>query len=180
MIRAVPNDNPVTAPVAAFTVATAMLPLLHVPPEGVLVSVSVGVAPIHAISVLPVIDTGTVGVGLTVTTVVVKHGPTVYVIVAVFAGAAGDDIPVTTPVADIVATAGLLLLHTPPALALASAVVVPTHIVGVPVIADTAADAFTVAVAVTEHVTPVIVAVAVYTIDDVGAAYTVLVIVPAI
>jgi hypothetical protein len=72
-----------------------------------------------------------------------------------------------------------LLLHVPPELRLASAVVAPTHTVGVPVIGNTAALAFTVAVETTVQETPGIVAVAVYTVVVVGAAYTVLTNVPA-
>jgi hypothetical protein len=88
--------------------------------------------------------------------------------------------PDTTPPADTEATPDALLLQVPAGLALASAVVLPTHTVGVPVIGSTEALAFTVAVDVTEQDTPDIVAVAVYIVVDAGPAYTVLVIVPAI
>jgi hypothetical protein len=44
----------------------------------------------------------------------------------------------TVPVVLIVATDGLVLLHTPPSVASDKAVVYPLHIVGVPVIADNA------------------------------------------
>ena len=47
------------------------------------------------------------------------------------------EIPVTTPVVLTVATAGNELLHVPPAVASARAVVLPAHTAGVPVIAAT-------------------------------------------
>ena len=43
--------------------------------------------------------------------------------------------PVTTPVPEIVALEGLLLLHVPPEVASASVVVKPSHTLAVPVIA---------------------------------------------
>ena len=58
--------------------------------------------------------------------------------------------PVTTP-PDTVATAGSLVVHTPPGLRLDNVVVLPTHTVGVPVIGNTDALTFTVAVAVVEQ-----------------------------
>ena len=54
--------------------------------------------------------------------------------------------PVTTPVALIVATAGLALVQVPPGLELLRAVVDPTHTLSVPVIA--AGKGLTVTVAV--------------------------------
>ena len=54
--------------------------------------------------------------------------------------------PLTTPLVLTVPTAVLLLLHVPPVVALASAVVLPTHTLEVPVIGVTP---FTVTVALT-------------------------------
>jgi hypothetical protein len=45
-------------------------------------------------------------------------------------------IPVTSPVLLIVATAGSPLIHTPPASELVNVVVVPEHILAMPLIAD--------------------------------------------
>lgn len=56
-------------------------------------------------------------------------------IVAVFAGAAGDDTPVTMPVLDpTVATAVLLLLQLPPDTEFDKFVVEPRHAINIPVI----------------------------------------------
>ena len=55
--------------------------------------------------------------------------------------------PVTTPPAVMVATAGVALLHVPPAVALLSVVVEPTHTLVTPVI--TAGSGLTVTVVVT-------------------------------
>ena len=61
-----------------------------------------------------------------------------------------EAMPFTTPVADTVAIAVLLELHTPPVVASAKVVVLPGHTVSVPVIAATVvgADTATVCVAV--------------------------------
>ena len=56
--------------------------------------------------------------------------------------------PVTTPVEDTVATAGLDDVHAPPAVAEANCVVEPAHTVVAPVIAATVGFTFTVIVAV--------------------------------
>lgn len=66
VIGATPADAPVTTPVVLPTVATAVLPLTHVPaPEA---SDSVVVVPVHK-AVLPLIAEG---IGLTVATTVAK------------------------------------------------------------------------------------------------------------
>ena len=84
------------------------------------------------------------GVGLTVTVVVTDElhpfAVTVYVIVVLPAAT-----PVTTPVdASTVAVAVLLDVQTPPAVALVSAVVEPTHTPVVPLIAATVGSGLTV------------------------------------
>src|SRR5665647_2384158 len=88
----------------------------------------------------------TAGNGLTVTVAVTKHPVgKVYDITDV-----PPDTPVTTPVpATTVATAGVALLHVPPAVASANVVVKPTHTFVVPVI--TAGKGLTVTVVVTKH-----------------------------
>ena len=60
--------------------------------------------------------------------------------------------PVTTPPAVIVATAGVALLHVPPAVALLNVVVEPAHTLVIPVIA--AGNGLTVTVVVTTHPVP--------------------------
>jgi hypothetical protein len=113
----VPATIPVTTPVAAFTGATVTLLLLHVPP--VVALLNAVVKPTQTLSV-PLIAAGN---PLTVTTAfMVQPVGNVYTIVAVPTAA-----PVTTPVALTGATDALLLLHVPPAVALLSAVVEPTH-----------------------------------------------------
>ena len=56
--------------------------------------------------------------------------------------------PVTTPVVLILATAALLLLHTPPVVASVRVEVAPMHIVVVPLMAATLGEGLTVIVAV--------------------------------
>lgn len=160
---------PVTTPEVGSTEAVPGEALDHDPPAGVLFSVVV--LPRHT-SALPVILPGN---GYTVTVVVAKHKPTVYVIVAVLAVPTAP--PVTTPIDDTEAVDGALLLQIPPGLRLDNAVVEPAHTVGVPVIGNTAALTFTVAVDVVEQDPNV--AITVYTVVAPGAAYTVFVGVPA-
>jgi hypothetical protein len=122
----VPASIPLTNPLDEPIVATAVVPLTHVPPEGM--PVKVPDVPIHIDS-----DPVIMGVGFTVTTAVVVQPAGVYenVIVAVSAV-----IPVTMPVvAPTTATVVLLLLHVPPDVASLSVVVAPTHKVRTPVIA---------------------------------------------
>ena len=160
---------PVTTPVVGSTEAVPGEELDHEPPAGVLFSVVV--LPRHT-KALPVILPGK---GYTVTVVVAKHRPTVYVIVAVLA--VPTEPPVTTPLDDTDAVVGALLLQIPDGLRLDKAVVEPAHTVGVPVIGNTAALTFTVAVEVVEQEPKV--AITVYTVVVAGAAYTVFVGVPA-
>ena len=63
-MSAVPDDTPVTTPVAPTTVATLVVPLVHVPP--VVPSVNVIVAPAQNAVEAGIVD----GVVLTVTTAV--------------------------------------------------------------------------------------------------------------
>jgi hypothetical protein len=104
--------------------------IAQTPPAGVLFSVVV--EPTH-VAIEPVIG---VGSGFTVTVAIrIQPVPSVYVIVTVLAGAAGDDIPFTTPLLDpIVAIPVAPLVHTPPAGAPFSVVVLFTHTEAVPVI----------------------------------------------
>lgn len=67
MITEFPADTPVTTPVVLPTVATPVVPLVHVPVVGV--ELSVVVSPVQTDNV-PVID---VGIGFTVTTVVAEQ-----------------------------------------------------------------------------------------------------------
>jgi hypothetical protein len=64
------------------------------------------------------------------------------------------DTPVTTPPADIVAAAVLLLVHTPPDVASVKVIVFPTHTPSSPPIAATAGGGFTVTLAVTDETHP--------------------------
>ena len=133
VIVAVPAATPVTTPVEASTVATA-LDDDQTPP--VVALVNVVAEPAHT-SVVPLIA-ATTGRALTVTACVTKLVQPfafvmVYVIVAVPA-----ETPLTTPVeASTVAVAVFELVQTPPAGVLASVVVAPAHTLVVPVIAVT-------------------------------------------
>ena len=118
--------------------------LLQVPPGGVDDNVVVEFS--HTV-VPPVITPGRL---FTVTVSVSKQPLAVmYEIVVVPAA-----IPVTTPAASIVPAAGLLLLHVPPAVVLASAVVWPMQTVGVPVMI--AGEAITVTTTDAEHPVPIV------------------------
>src|SRR5580704_13128122 len=98
----VPTNIPMTTPVA-FTVATAVVPLLHVPP--VAASERAVVVPKH-IPILPVIA----DIGFTVIILVTAQpAPKEYIIVAV-----PDDKPVTLRPASTPAIPPLAELHTPP------------------------------------------------------------------
>ena len=66
------------------------------------------------------------------------------------------DTPVTTPLLLTVATAVLLLLHTPPTVALLKVVVDPTHALAVPVIGLTVGYAYTVNTCVTVVLQPLL------------------------
>jgi hypothetical protein len=127
-----------TIPVPAPTVATAVLLLVHVPPVGV--DASVDVLPKQ----IPVVPVMAVGIAFTVTTAVLKQPvvANVWVMVAV---------PAPTPLAVVVAavpetvtTPVLLLVHAPVPVEV-SVVLLPSHIVVVPVMfAGTASTVATV------------------------------------
>jgi hypothetical protein len=120
----VPDAMPVTMP-AASIVAIAGVPLVHVPPVVVLLSV---VVRLWQTASVPVIAAGS---GLTVTGVVVMQPvASVYVIFTTPA-----DAPVITPPVLAVAIEPSALAHVPPVVAELRFVVSPTQIVGVPVIA---------------------------------------------
>ena len=99
----VPADTPETTP-AEETVATALLLLVHVPPNGV--ADNAEVAPEHNDSE-PVIDAGA---PVTVTTALVVQPAALYIIVAV-PGATANTIPVAEPT---LATARLPDAQVPP------------------------------------------------------------------
>ena len=132
-----------------FTVATAGVADVHVPPD--VVFVKLVVEPIHALVVPPI--AANTGSGLTVITelTLVLHPlvVTVYVMVLV-----PELTPVTTPLALTVATAVLLDVHTPKAVALVKVVVEPAHTVVDPVIDATTGNALIVTVVVTELIQP--------------------------
>jgi hypothetical protein len=141
----VPAVIDVTTPVPAPIVAIAGEALDQTPPGVVLESVVL--FPLQTASV-PV--TGATAVGaLTVTIVVAALVPqalvTLYEMVLV-----PLVMPVTTPVeAPMVATAGVVLDHTPPGVALLRVPGVPTHTIPLPVIGAGAGVAITVTTAVT-------------------------------
>jgi hypothetical protein len=122
VISDVPAVSPVTSPVAGSTVATAGIALDHTPPAVVLVHVSV--LPIHKVDI-PVIVWAIGAVIVTVCVAVLTQPPTVteYIISDV-----PEVTPVTNPVAgSTVATAGVALDHTPPAVVLVQVSVLPIH-----------------------------------------------------
>ena len=112
-------------PDAGVTVATAVVPLVHVPPAPLLREI---VEPTHTF-VTPVIAAGS---GCTTSiALMLQPVPRVYVITVV-PGTSADTMPVEDP---IVAMVVLPLLHVPPG-ALLNVVVNPTHTPRDPVIAD--------------------------------------------
>ena len=127
MIVAVPPVTPQTLPVEEPTVAILVLLLLHVPPDGL--ELSVLQTPLH-IDAVPVIAAG---VALTVTVAVAdadeEQADTEYVITVV-PGATEVTIPEVDP---IVATDVLLLLHVPPAVpvGLVKVILAPVPHIGV-------------------------------------------------
>ena len=160
VIVVVPPATAFTTPVDGLIVATAGLELDHVPPGVASVNV---VVPAWQTVKVPAIGPG---VGTIFTVVVVEHPPPiVYVIIAV-----PPDTPVITPELEpIVATAVLLLAHVPPAERLDKVLVVPEHMVVVPVIGFTKPANVTVIGTVTvDPVQAVEVAVAVYVVVTVG------------
>lgn len=120
----VPAPMPVTIPDEAPTVATAVVPLTHVPPGDALLSVVVDPAQTDSVPVIAG------GAGLTVTTVVRTHpGVLVYEIVAVPA-ATPVSMPVVSP---MVAMPGAAEAHVPPVVGSESVLVPPTQTTVVPV-----------------------------------------------
>ena len=138
---AVPEDTPVTIPVAISIYAMAVLLLLHNPPPA---SVKVVVAPTHTWA-LPEIAGGN---GLTVTIVVAIHPVGNKKVMIVVPG----DMAVTTPVAEpTVATVGDPELQVPPPPS-DNVVVWPGHTKVIPVIAP--GNGSTVTVVVAEQTIP--------------------------
>jgi hypothetical protein len=118
-------STPVAMPVTGSMVSMVISALVHVPPDGELVY-SVELKLQNAL--LPTIGDGS---GLTVDTTVLEQPVTgsVYIMLAV-----PNVRPDTRPDELTGATAGLLLLHVPPVLVVASNEVKPIHTPGLPVI----------------------------------------------
>ncbi len=135
-----PPDAPHTCPPAS-TVATVVLPLVHVPP--LVASISVIDDPEHTAD-RPVIAPGAV---LITTVTEAVQPPSVYIIVALPAVT-----PDTRPPEVTVATAVLLLVHVPPVAASVNKEVAPEHIPVEPRIA--AGDGVTVITRVTVQPEP--------------------------
>lgn len=134
-----PEDKPVTMPVAEPTVA-AVNPPLHTPP--VVASPNVTLAPAHRF-VLPVIAAGDASTVIVLVTV--QPEPREYVIIV----APGATPATTPPDGSIVPAAGLLLLQPPPGTASLNAVVAPWHTVADPMIP--VGDTLTVTVLLVVH-----------------------------
>jgi hypothetical protein len=126
----VPASMPVSMPEPAVMVPIAGVLLDHVPPAGL--PVRAVVEPSHT-CIGPLMP---VGKGFTTIVIDLVQPPTPWVMEVVPANR-----PVTTPVADTVPTAGLLLLQVPPGVEL-SVVDCPTQMLVAPVI--TAGNALTV------------------------------------
>ena len=125
MMILVPAVIGVTPPVDSPIIATEVLPLSHVPPP--LASVKVADTPEHTSAGIEM----AAGSGFTVIILVTGlQDNVVYDIVVV-----PKATPVTTPVAEMVAAAVLLLVHAPPAVVFARVIVVPGQTVDGPVIA---------------------------------------------
>jgi hypothetical protein len=131
----VPAAIGVTVPVAEPIIATPGVPLVHVPP--VLVSVSVVAVPAQTANVPPIVF----GRAFTVTVVTLIQPVDVCVNVI---NAVAADTPVTIPVAEPTEAAALAVAHVPDTLV--SVVVWPTQTAGVPPEAE--GNALTVTVAV--------------------------------
>ena len=139
-----PAARPVTTPVLVVIDTVNRLPVLQAPPE--IASVSVVLAPIH----IPVTPLITAGNELIATTAVRTQPEGIeYDIVAV-PSATPLTIPVEPP---ILAMPELLLLHVPPIVPSARAVVEPTHALSTPVIGKIA---FIVIVAVAKQPTAIV------------------------
>jgi hypothetical protein len=159
----VPVDTPQAKP-EELIVATDVVPLLHVPPG--IGSVKVVHSPMHT-AVPPLIGP----MGFTVTVLVTEQVPIAYVIIV--EPPVGPD-GVTTPVEEIVATAGLPLVHTPPVGVLDKASVVLAHTVDEPAIAVGAGATVTLMFAAqpvpSVYVMPVMPAATPHTRPEVGLA----------
>ena len=136
-----PAAIPITKPVDEFTVAAAVLLLVHVPPTVPLLVNDVDKPAQTAAAPLTVPAFGT---GLTVMLVEVEEVAqldiTVYVMVAV-----PVPVPKTTPFTSTIATALLLVLHVPPAVPLLLRLIVdPAQTVAGPLIVPALADGLTV------------------------------------
>lgn len=132
VILALPVAIPLTTPVEEPTVATDVVPLLHVPPPVALLRV---VEPPTHSSAVPVFAPGA---ALTVTVATLRQpDDIVYVIFAV-----PVPIAVTTPPLTV-ATVPSLVVHEPPGVAQLSALVPPGHSNNPPVIVAGKAPPFT-------------------------------------
>ena len=132
----VPAVTAVMSPVAIPADAIPALLLDHVPPGVALASVDTN--PKQAF-VVPVIFAGSASI--VITDHVLHVELTVYEILAV-----PTPVPVAMPLLFTTALVGLLVVHAPPVVALAKAVVVPWQTISVPVIALTAALTVTVVI----------------------------------
>ena len=130
---------PVATPVVGFIDARAGMPLVHVPPRGLLLNAVV--IPVQVLNV-PVIGAGK---GYTVTTAVVRFSGFIwYVITAVPAA-----IPETSPVVRFTAATSMAEeVHVPPGVASLRIVCRPSHTARVPVIGLTAPNDATL---ITQH-----------------------------
>lgn len=129
----VPPLTPYTTPLVASTVATLVLELVQTPEGVALLSV---VLPEKHIVVVPVIDAGVLGVVIILTGIVEYDEPQVFVTVYVIFALPTDN-PVTIPLPSTVAVAASDVLHVPPPRAFDSVLLLPLHIVVVPVIDGT-------------------------------------------
>lgn len=148
VIVAVPGLPPVTMPPDKVTDATAVLLLLHVPPPGI--SLSVTVAPEHTVDG-PLIAPGA---GLTVTSTVAVQP--VAVAVNVIMVVSPDVVPaVNMPVADVITAAAVLLLLQVPVKPVAASVTVALGHTAVGPVITGAGLSTTVALPVIARVQPV-------------------------
>jgi len=137
VIEATPAESPVIPGVPIETTPNGLI--VHTPPKGL--AVNVVLVPTQTTE-LPTVVTG---IGFTVSTLTAAHPDGITYDITVVP----IDVPVTTPVLKLTeATAGLLLVHNPPVVALVNVPELPTHITEVPTIA--AGTAFTVTTAYTE------------------------------
>jgi hypothetical protein len=120
-----------------------VLDMLHTPPPTDAVYVA-GV-PMHTVAAPVTVPA--LGAGFTLSSKVVAAVPQVLVMVYDMM-VVPPATPVTTPVPDTVAAVGLVLLHTPPAVAFDRAVNVPAHIVPGPMMVPAFGERFTVTVCI--------------------------------